>query len=166
MPRKARVVMAGVPHHITQRGNNKMDLFYSDEDRLKYLAYIWYYCDKYDLDIWAYCLMSNHVHYIGVPQKEDAMAQVFRVAHMRYTQDHNEKTGHVGHLWQSRYFSCPLDDVHTIAAVRYVQNNPVRAGLVASPDDYMWSSCRAHLKGVEDSVLCGSSWLGVTKLIL
>jgi putative transposase len=153
MPRCARLVVPGIPHHITQRGNRKQKVFEDDMDKKVYLKYMMEHCREYKLDIWAYCLMPNHVHFIAVPQQDESMARVFSVCQMRYCQYYNTKYHQVGHLWQSRYYSCPMNERHTFVAVRYVENNPVRAGLEMLPGMYRWSSAPAHIYNSPDPLL-------------
>ncbi len=145
MPRIARVVAVGLPHHITQRGNYRQDVFLEDSDRSKYLAWIGEYSRKYNLSILAYCLMQNHVHFIGIPQKEDSLARTFNSAHMRYSQYFNKKIKAGGHLWQGRFYSCVLDEPHLLLAARYIERNPVRARLVKKPWEWEWSSALMHI---------------------
>jgi len=144
MPRIARVVAAGLPHHITQRGNYRQDVFLNADDRMRYLAWIKEYSLKYGISILAYCLMQNHVHFIAIPSKDDSLAKTFNAAHMRYSQYFNQKLRQRGHLWQGRFYSCILDEPHLILAVRYVERNPVRAGLVEKPWQWPWSSAAVH----------------------
>jgi len=146
MPRSARIVLEGIAHHVTQRGNYRQSVFEDPEDRVKYLELIKEYSTKYGLKIYAYCLMSNHVHFIAVPEREDSLSMTFKYAHMRYSQYFNRKHHRTGHLWQGRFFSCPLDQEHAISAVKYVERNPVRAKMVELPWDYEWSSARTHVK--------------------
>ncbi|HWR90025.1 MAG TPA: transposase [Dissulfurispiraceae bacterium] len=153
MPRIARAVAVGYPHHITQRGNYRQRVFDSDDDFLRYLDWLTLYSRKYSLSIWAYCLMNNHVHFIAVPHEDDALAKTFNTLHMRYSQHINMKQDQRGHLWQGRFYSCVLDERHLYAAVRYVENNPVKAGIVLKADQYRWSSAGAHVKGHADTVL-------------
>jgi len=145
MPRIARIVAVGYPHHITQRGNYRQRVFQNDVDYLQYLLWLKEYSKKYSFDIWAYCLMSNHVHFIGVPRKEDTLSRTFNTLHMRYSQYINRRQKASGHLWQGRFYSTILDDVHLYAAVKYVENNPVRARLVKKAEEYPWSSVKEHL---------------------
>jgi len=147
MPRLARIVGVGLPHHITQRGNYRQNIFNSDDDRQQYLRWISEYGDKHGLLVLAYCLMDNHVHFIVVPTQMDSLARVFNSAHMRYSQYFNAKHEVSGHLWQGRFFSCVLDSRRLLAAARYVERNPVRAGLVNSPEKWKWSSAAAHCSG-------------------
>lgn len=153
MPRIARAVAVGLPHHVTQRGNYRQIVFQRDEDYLQYREWLSEYTKKYGLRIWAYCLMSNHVHFIAVPMQNDALARTFNILHMRYSQYANFRQDNRGHLWQGRFYSCALDEEHLYAAVRYVENNPVKAGLVQRAEDYPWSSARAHVTGQPDAVL-------------
>ena len=146
MPRSSRVVAIGYPHHITQRGNSGQKVFFDNEDRERYLSWIQEYGDKYKLSMLNYSLMDNHVHYIGIPHKDDSLARTFNTAHMRYAQYFNKKNKRSGHLWQGRFFSCILDETHLIAAARYIERNPVRAGLVEKPWEWKWSSAQAHTK--------------------
>jgi len=145
MPRIARLVVPGYPHHITQRGNYRQIVFNDDADRQEYLELIAFYSRKFHLTILSYCIMNNHVHFIVIPKNEDSLASTFRIAHTRYSQYHNKKIQANGHLWQGRFYSCVLDDRHLIATARYVERNPVRAKIVKSPADYSWSSARSHI---------------------
>jgi len=144
MPRLARSVFPNVPHHITQRGNRREDIFFTDDDRLIYLEWLKFYCDKYDVSVIAYCLMTNHVHLVLVPHTEDGLQQVLKPLHMRYSQYINKIKGWKGHLWQGRFFSSPLDDAYTWSTIRYVERNPVEAGMSIKAEDYRWSSAAAH----------------------
>ncbi len=152
MPRMARVVAAGVPHHITQRGNNRQITFVSDADRRLYLDLILEECQRCGIRVLGYCLMSNHVHLVAVPEFGDSFARGLRKAHSRYARVFNLRYGRSGHLWQGRYYSCPLDADHLVQAVAYVDLNPVRAGIVGEAELYPWSSARTHA-GFERSPL-------------
>ena len=144
MARTKRVVAVGCPHHITQRGNYRQDVFYSEQDRLLYLALLAEQAEKYQLRLLGYCLMTNHIHLIAVPNQLDSLARAIGRAHNDYSRWFNIKNHRVGHLWQNRFFSCPLDPAHLAQAMRYVELNPARAELCVSPVDYQWSSARAH----------------------
>ena len=146
MPRIARVVALDYPHHITQRGNYKQPTFIEDKDYSVYLQWLNDYCVKYKLDILAYCLMPNHVHFIAIPRSEESLAKTFNTCHMRYSQYFNKKNNMRGHLWQGRFYSSILSEPHLYAAVRYIENNPVRAKLVKSPQDWKWSSAKSRLR--------------------
>ena len=147
MPRIARIVGVGLPHHVTQRGNYQQQVFGDDKDREKYLLWIKEYSLKYGLSILAYCLMNNHVHFIAVPLAIDSLAKTFNTAHMRYSQYFNRKRNTKGHLWQGRFYSCIMDESHCMAAARYIERNPVRAKLVRHPSEWKWSSALAHISG-------------------
>jgi putative transposase len=152
MARLARVVVPGFPHHVTQRGNRRAVVFDQDESRRTYLSIMKQYAQQCGVAVWAYCLMSNHVHWVVVPKTETSLARCFRGAHTRFTLAVNAARGETGHLWQNRYFSCPLDEMHLWAAVRYVERNPVRARIVQGAEEYEWSSAPAHC-GIRSAAL-------------
>lgn len=153
MPRTSRVVAVGYPHHITQRGNYGQNIFETPKDYLQYLAWLKEYSEKYSFHVWAYCIMSNHVHFVGVPMENDSLARTFNALHQRYSLYFNKKKDVKGHLWQGRFYSCALDERHLHAAVRYVENNPVKAEIVREAHDYQWSSAQAHVFGEPDEIL-------------
>ena len=153
MTRVARMVAPGFPHHVTQRGNRKLDIFANDDDRRFYLATVNKYAQKHGVAIWAYCLMSNHVHFIAVPASEQALGRTMHDAHGVYSMRFNEINNLSGHLFQGRFYSTILDEEHLWAAVRYVERNPVRAGIVSRAESYKWSSARAHCSGPVDPLL-------------
>lgn len=144
MPRIARVVVPGVAHHVTQRGNRREDVFFSEDDRQRYLRLLLQYSLQHGLKTLAYCLMTNHVHLVCIPEREETLERVFKPLNMRYTQYVNWTQQISGRLWQGRFFSCALDDAHLWAAVRYVERNPARARLVRRAEQYPWSSAPAH----------------------
>ncbi len=144
MPRIARIVIPNYPYHITQRGNNKRNIFSEDRDKEKYLSYIDGYSENYDLSILSYCLMGNHVHFVAIPGNENSLSKTYGQAHHRYFYYYNKKMNASGHLWQGRFYSCLLDKRHLISAIRYVERNPVRAGLVGKAWEWIWSSARAR----------------------
>jgi len=147
MPRTARIIVPGLAHHVTQRGNYRQNVFEADRDRRVYLDLLRAGADRHDVRIWAWCLMENHVHLIAVPGAADSLARALSYAQSRYARWVHMKRGRMGHLWQCRYFSSPLDDAHLWAALRYVELNPVRAGIVKFPEDYRWSSAAHHVLG-------------------
>jgi putative transposase len=144
MLRMARVAVEGVPYHITQRGNAKQRIFFADSDYRMYLDLLRRHAERYGLDIWAYCLMPNHVHLIGVPRRPGSMARALGRTHAEYAQYFNLIRQSCGHVWQARYFSCPLDGAHLWRAMAYVERNPVRGGLARDASAYRWSSAAAH----------------------
>ncbi|MDZ4242852.1 MAG: transposase, partial [Candidatus Omnitrophota bacterium] len=143
--RMARVVLPGYFYHITQRGNNRQYVLKDAEDKRRYLYWMEEYRRKYAVEVFAYCLMDNHVHFIARPSTEDAFGRLYNTAHMRYAQYYNRRHKGSGHVWQGRFFSCLLWDQHLAAAVRYVERNPVRAGLVPKAWMWPWSSAGEHL---------------------
>ena len=150
MPRAARFVVPGLPHHITQRGNHRERIFFRGDDHQQYLRVMAEECAANQVEIWAYCLMTNHVHLIAVPSSEKGFARAIGDAHRRYTYYVNARQGWTGHLFQSRFWSYVMDDGHLIAAARYVECNPVKAGMVALPWAYPWSSALANLEARPD----------------
>lgn len=150
MPRIARVVAPGVPHHVTQRGNRRQRTFFCEDDYRAYINLIDEWCHRSDVEIWAYCLMPNHVHFIAVPAAEDGLRCAFGEAHRRYTLMVNQRKGWKGHLWQGRFASFPMDDAHLQTATIYIEMNPVKAGIVERPEDYLWSSAAFHIQGKQD----------------
>ena len=160
MGRIARIVAVDCPHHVTQRGNNRADVFFSAADRKYYLTSLARYCEEFKLRVWAYCLMRNHVHVVAVPQQPYSLAQGIGRANLIYTQHVNLKYRRTGRLWQNRFFSTPVDsDAYLWAVCRYVENNPVRAHLVEHAWDYHWSSARHHVKSAPDPLIGESPWL-------
>lgn len=150
MARIARVVVPNIPHHITQRGNRRMDTFFSEADFREYLYLMAEWCNRCKVQVWSYCLMSNHVHLIVVPETEDGLRRAIGEAHRRYTRYINFQKEWRGHLWQGRFGSFPMDEQYLVAAARYIELNPVKAGIVKKPEDYKWSSAQAHLQGEDD----------------
>lgn len=161
MPRIARIIAPGYPHHITQRGNNRSEVFFDDDDRQTYLKLLSQYAQKYSLKIWAYCLMDNHLHLLAVPESEQSLARGIGLTNQVYTQYLNRKLKQSGRIWQNRFFSCIVENNKYLWAVaRYIECNPVKAGLVKRAEEYPWSSAKAHLMGTDDSLLSEISWLG------
>jgi len=152
MPRRARLVIPGHPHHVTQRGNRGYDIFLNDRDREAYIALISRAARASDTQIWAWCLMPNHVHFIATPTHEDGLRALFANAHRVYTRRVNMREGWRGHLFQDRFHSFVMDERHLANCARYVELNPVAAGLVKRPQDWAWSSARAHLTGMDDGL--------------
>jgi putative transposase len=150
MARIARAVAPGIPHHVTQRGNRRQQTFFNDEDYQFYLVLMSEWCMTFQVDIWAYCLMPNHIHLIAVPETKDGLNLAIGEAHRRYSRRINFREGWRGHLWQGRFSSFILDERYLLACTRYVELNPVRAGLVNKPEDWPWSSARPHMNGKDD----------------
>jgi REP-associated tyrosine transposase len=153
MARLARLVVSNYPHHITQRGNRRQQVFFNDGDYQTYIDLMYEFCEKSGSEVWAYCLMPNHVHLIMVPENEDGLRAAIGEAHRRYTRRINFREGWRGYLWQGRFASFPMDEDYLLACARYVELNPVRAKLVKKPEDWKWSSARAHLDGAKDGLV-------------
>ena len=153
MARLARSTIIGYPHQVTQRGNYEQTVFEEEADFRRYLAWLRECSDRYHVEVWAYCLMPNHVHIICVPKTEGALARSFNTLHMRYAQYFHGKKGVTGHLWKGRFLSCILDDRSVFEEVRFIETNPVRAGIVGRAEDYPWSSARHHVFGAPDPVM-------------
>ena len=144
MARLPRVVVVDVPHHVTQRGNARQSIFARDADRIIYLELLRQYSGLYGLGLLGYCLMSNHVHLIAVPNAVEAMARALQHTHGRYVCYWNARQCSTGHVWQGRFYSCPLDNSHLWEALRYTELNPSRAGMVTAAEQWKWSSVAAH----------------------
>ena len=153
MARLARLVIPGLPHHITQRGNRRQQTFFNDGDYAAYLELMAEWCREQGVEIWSYCLMPNHVHLIAVPKTEDGLRRAIGEAHRRYTRRINFREKWRGYLWQGRFASFVMDEPYLLAAARYVELNPVRAKLVERPRQWPWSSAKAHLKGRDDRLV-------------
>ncbi len=149
MPRAARIVLPGLPHHITQRGNYRQKTFFRAEDYRLYLDLLGEYSRHFGVSILAYCLMPNHVHLIAIPHDTKALGRLFQRVHSDYARAVHLRLRRTGHLWQARYHSVPLDEEHFWASMVYVEQNPLRAGLVGDPAQWRWSSATAHLSGVK-----------------
>lgn len=158
MPREPRVVAVGLPHHITQRGNARQDVFTTDALRRAYLELLWEHAAANRLRLLAYCLMTNHVHIVAVPEADSSMSNTFRHAHGRFSQYWNTDRNRTGHLWQNRYYSCPVEELAADRVMAYVENNPVRAGMVERAEDFEWSSAGAHLGRISAGGMLDMAW--------
>jgi putative transposase len=150
MPKFARLVVPGCPHHIIQRGNRRQKVFFNDSDKELYLKLIKRHGEKAGISFLAYCLMDNHVHMIAIPDNKESFAKGIGEAHRKYTNIINIREDWKGYLWQGRFISFPLDEAHLYAAVRYVERNPIRAGLLQNAEDYRWSSARSRILKIDD----------------
>jgi len=153
MVRIARAVAPGIPHHVTQRGNRRMKTFFCDEDFALYVDLMSIACRRLGVEVWAYCLMPNHVHLIVVPESEDGLRRAIGDAHRRYSRHINSREGWRGHLWQGRFASFVMDQRYLLAAARYVELHPERAGLVKNAWEWPWSSAVAHQRGKDDGLV-------------
>lgn len=153
MARLPRLALPDLPYHVTQRGNRRQPVFFQGADRTVYLTLLREHAQRFGLEVWAYCLMTNHVHLVVVPRRAGALTRAIGETHRRYTRHINFREGWRGYLWQGRFGSVALDEPHLVAAIRYVERNPVTAQLVTRAEDYPWSSARAHVQGTPDPVL-------------
>ena len=153
MARLSRVVIPGIPHHVTQRGNGRQRTFFEEADYALYLDLLADAAERARTEVWAYCLMPNHVHIVLTPSDEDGLWRTFGELHRRYTGFINARRRTTGHLWQGRFGSVAMDEAHFATALRYVALNPVRARLVKRAEDWRWSSTRAFLDRADDHVV-------------
>jgi len=153
MPRKYRLVVAGKPHHVIQRGNRRQNVFFYPGDKSLYLNLLKEQVLKYEVEVWAYCLMDNHVHLILVPKTEEGLAKTVAETNRYFACKINKRYGWKGYLWQGRFISFVMDEIYLVRTLRYVENNPVRAKIVEKPWDYIWSSARKHVNLAEDDVI-------------
>jgi putative transposase len=152
MARLARVVIPGHPHHVTQRGNGRARTFFEDGDYALYRELLAENCKGAGVEVWAWCLMPNHVHLILVPSDPDGLRRALARVHRSYAGTIQARRKRSGHFWQGRFGAVAMDEQHLAAALRYVSLNPVRARLVARAQDWRWSSARAHLRGKDDGL--------------
>jgi len=153
MPKLPRLVVPGYPHHVTQRGIRRQRTFFDDSDYKAYIALVKELKVTARVDILAYCLMPNHVHLVAIPKEKQSLARLFGVAHHRYAKRVNAIHDWRGHLWQERFYSVVMDETHTLAAMRYVELNPVRAGLCQHAVEWPWSSIHANLGHTRDEIV-------------
>ncbi len=140
------------PHHVTQRGNGRARTFFGDTDYALYRDLLGQHCRAADVEVWAWCLMPNHVHLILVPSDPDGLRRALAAVHRRYAGVIHARRKRTGHFWQGRFGAAVMDEEHLVAALRYVSLNPVRARLVERAQDWRWSSTRAHLSGKDDGI--------------
>ena len=151
-------------HHITHRGNNGQDVFLSDNDRSSYLSLLKERSDKYKLVIIGYCLMTNHIHLIAIPTEKESLSRAIRETQSTYSSWFNKRNNRTGHVWEGRFFSCPMDEEHASQALVYVDRNPARAGLVGKAWEYNWSSVKVHMGEIDQAGLVDlDKWLKLTK---
>ena len=152
MSRLARVVIAGHPHHVTQRGNGGARTFFSDADYALYRDLLGEHCRAAEVAVWAWCLMPNHVHLVLVPSDDDGLRRALAPVHRRYAGIIHARRRRTGHFWQGRFGAVVMDEEQLLAALAYVALNPVRARLVERARDWRWSSTRAHLARRGDGI--------------
>jgi putative transposase len=158
MPRSPRIVIPGIPHHVTHRGNNKQNIFFKPDDRDVYLNLLKKYSGKYGLDILGYCLMTNHVHIIGIPENEDSLSPAIGFTHSSYAQYINFKYDRIGHLFTARFKSFYFEEFYSSPVFCYIELNPGRADIAVNATDYQWSSARAHATGVDPVGIINMTW--------
>jgi REP-associated tyrosine transposase len=145
MARMRRIIVPGYPHHVVQRGVRSMDIFLKKSDRLEYLHFLRNQGDRFGVKFLSYCLMSNNVHILAVPEKTDSLARAIGEAHRLYTRMINFREGVRGYLFQGRFSSCPVStDQYLLTAIQYILRKPVKAKMVQHPWDYQWSSASYH----------------------
>jgi putative transposase len=159
MPRQARIVLPGYPHHVVQRGNRRQQTFFEDGDYAHFRDLMAAACARFNIRCWAWCLMPNHVHLVLEPADETGLAKAVAQAHQRYTRHINAREGWTGFLWQGRFSSCAMDEAHALMAVRYVELNPVKARLCQRAQDWSWSSARYHHGGPPDGLTADAAYL-------
>lgn len=152
MSRLARLIIPGLPHHVTQRGNGRAQVFFDDDDYGLYRTLLAQSCQAADVEVWAWVLMPNHVHLVLAPSDADGLRRALAPVHRRYAGHIHARLKRTGHFWQGRFGAVVMDEAHLEAAIRYVTLNPVRAGLTARPQDWPWSSVHAHLSGRDDGI--------------
>ena len=153
MPRFPRIVIPGYPHHVINRGNRRQVVFFSDRDKKIFFDILIREKEKADIAVWAYCFMSNHVHLVAVPEMKNSLGKGIGEAQRKYSRIINMRFDWKGHLWQERFLSNPMEETYLYSAVRYIENNPVRAGIVERAEDFFWSSAKAHVYGEDDELL-------------
>jgi putative transposase len=154
MPRIARIIGVGYPHHIVQRGNNREKVFLDRGDYERYLTFLSKYSEEKEAAVLAYCLMPNHIHLLIRPSEVEALPKMMQGITLCYSKYFNGENGRTGRLWESRYYSTVIDaDSYLWTVSRYIENNPVRAGMVKRPEDYLYSSAKAHVLGRRDPLL-------------
>jgi putative transposase len=151
-----RFVVPLYAHHVCERGVRKEPTFHDDSDYLVYIRVLKKGCTKYKVEIWAYCLMTNHVHLVAVPENEKSISQTLHYAHSQYSRYFNAKYGFSGHVFEKRPDVCVMDDEHASNAIRYIERNPVRAGMIERAEKYLWSSAAAHC-GLRDDILLSAN---------
>lgn len=156
LPRLARIVVPGLPYHVTHRGNRRQDIFFRSHDYRMYKQWLRENAERYGLEVWSYCLMTNHVHLLVVARHSDSLATAIGRTHGRFAQWQNTRNGWSGHLWANRFYSTPLDEHHLWAAAKYIEQNPVRAEMVECAYHYEWSSARSHARNHPDELLAPS----------
>ena len=153
MARLPRIIVPGVPHHVTQRGNRRQRVFMEDDDYALYKDWLARSCRSNGVEVWSYCLMPNHVHLILVPSDDTGLSRAVGETHRRYSGYINARLRVTAHLFQGRFGCVAMDESHLMAAFRYVALNPVKAKLATTAVDWTWSSTPAHFRGNDDGLV-------------
>jgi len=153
MARVSRIVIPNIPHHVTQRGVRSMNIFFKDEDYMYYKELLLNQCKEHQLEVISYCLMTNHVHLIVIPKTIESLSRAIGETHRLYTRKINFEQKVKGHLFQERFFSTPLDDEYFLNALRYVEQNPVKARMVKHAWNYKYSSVKYRIKEIKEDML-------------
>ena len=154
MPRRARITLVGVPHHVIQRGNNRQACFYCEDDYLFYLKCLHEYSLEYSCCIHAYVLMTNHIHLLITPNEKEGLSKMMKALGQRYTQYINRSYVRTGTLWEGRFKSCITNEANYIlACYRYIELNPVRAEMVEHPADYLWTSYHCNAQAEQNELI-------------
>ena len=165
MPRPVRLNLADIPQHITQRGNNRQICFFTDDDYRLYLKFLAASCQRNECELHAYVLMTNHVHLLITPRIPEGASLTMRDLGRDYVRTINKRHGRSGTMWEGRFKSSLVDtDQYCLACYRYIELNPVRAGIVRHPGDYPWSSFRSNTSGVSNTLVTPhDTWVGLGK---
>jgi putative transposase len=159
MPRIARIIYVGYPHHIVQRGNNKQTVFFVDADREEYLKFLNKYANECGCILNSYCLMKNHIHLLLNPKQQNSLSKTMQKLSLKYTQYINKKYKRTGRLWECRFHSCVVEkEVYLWSVCRYIERNPVRAGIVEKAIQYKWSSAKANTNSDYKNKLIEPIW--------
>ncbi len=156
MAKIRRIVIPNTPHLVTQRGVRSMNIFFKEEDYIYYKKMLLEQCKIHSLKVVSYCLMTNHVHLIVIPKNKESLSKAIGETHRLYTRKINFEQKVKGHLFQERFYSTPLDETHFLYALRYVEQNPVKAYMVKYPWEYKYSSVRYRLKLIKEDLLLSS----------
>ncbi len=159
MARLPRIIVPGVPHHVTQRGNRRQRVFMEDDDYALYKDRLAQSCRSNGVEVWSFCLMPNHVHLIHLPSDNTGLSRAVGETHRRYSAYINVRLRVTGHLFQGRFGCVAMDESHLMAAFRYVALNPVKAKLASTAVVWTWSSTPAHFRRTDDGLVTVKSLL-------
>lgn len=155
MARIARAVLAKEPHHITQRGIDWQDVFFSDADRIFYMEVLRDQCKRFEVKLLGYCLLNSHIHLLAIPRQSDALSKAVGRTHYYYARYVNKTHKKYGQIWQDRFASCVVDEYYKWIVLKYIERHPVRWSMVQNAWDYPWSSAMSHISGIESDTVKG-----------